>query len=390
MKLLDQVREELRVRHYAIRTERTYIDWVKDYIFFHGTRHPKDMGGAEIKQFLTHLAVDRNVTAVTQNQALCALLFLYRHVLKRDVGTLGEVVRAKRPTRLPVVLTVEEVDALLAGTDGVCGLVAQLMYGTGMRILEALRLRVKDIDFARGLITIREGKGDKDRSAVLPERLIPALKDQLDFARQLHQKDLAEGFGTVYLPHALAEKYIKANRDWIWQYVFPASRLSVDPRSGVRQRHHLEESWVQTAIRKAARAAGIQKPVHSHTLRHSFATHLLESGSDIRTVQELLGHVDVSTTMIYTHVLRSGPLGVRSPLDRLPTTRSGADPVTATVPVSCAPEPAAAKAAPPAASPGGWRTVAARLFIPFVALIALILPAARDWLFRLKATWGCS
>lgn len=317
MKLLDQLRSEIRVRHYSIRTERTYMDWAKDYIFFHDKRHPAEMGAAEINAWLSHLASDRNVTASTQNQALCAVLFLYRHVLNREIGSLGDVVRARKAPRLPVVLTVSETTAILSNLTGIHKLVGELIYGTGMRILEALRLRIKDIDFGRNIIIVREGKGDKDRSAILPQKLVPVLREHLQEVKALYERDLSDGYGSVFLPYALEKKYPNACREWCWQYAFPSKLRSMDPRTGRIQRHHLDESNLQKAIRAAALQAGINKPVHSHTFRHSFATHLLESGADIRTVQTLLGHKDISTTMIYTHVLRNGPLGVQSPLDRL-------------------------------------------------------------------------
>jgi integron integrase len=275
------------------------------------------MGVAEINAWLTHLAVDRNVAASTQNQALCAIIFLYRVVLDRKIGSLGEVVRAKKPERLPVVMTVEETTRFLSSMTGTKRLLAELMYGTGLRLIEALRIRVKDVDFGRRTIIVRDGKGQKDRAVMLPERLIEPLKSQMAESKKLHEQDIKDGCGTVHLPFALAKKYPYAAREWSWKYVFPAPTLSVDPRSGVRQRHHIYEKWLQTEIRNAARAAGINKPVHSHTLRHSFATHMLESGADIRTVQELLGHEDLNTTAIYTHILGTGPVGAKSPLDRL-------------------------------------------------------------------------
>ena len=314
---LDRLREEIRVRHYSRRTEETYVQWVRDFAIFHWRADPATLGAPAINAWLSNLASVRNVTASTQNQALSAVLFFYRHVLRREIGDLGEVVRARKAPRLPVVFTVEEVHAFLAELSGTLRLIIELMYGTGMRILEVLRLRVKDIDFARGLITIREAKGNKDRCVMLPGRVVERLKAHLVEVRALHERELAEGYGTVYLPYALEQKYPNANREWIWQYVFPSEVRSTDPRSGRVQRHHLDESHLQKVFREAAKRAGIDKPVHSHCLRHSFATHLLEAGHDIRTVQTLLGHKDVSTTMVYTHVLRRGPLAVESPLDRL-------------------------------------------------------------------------
>jgi len=315
-KLLDRLRAEIRVRHYSIRTEETYVDWARRFILFHGKRHPKDMGAEEVRDFLSHLAVEHNVAASTQNQAKSALLFLYREVLHVELPWLDEVIAAKAAKRLPVVLTPTEVRRLLNAMSGTMGLVASLLYGTGMRLLEGLRLRVKDIEFERREIVVREGKGNKDRVTVLPENLILPLKAHLEKAKALHERDLAAGFGDVYLPDALAKKYPKAGRTWGWQFAFPSAVRSIDPRSGVERRHHLYEASVQRAVREAARLAEIHKPVTPHTLRHSFATHLLQSGYDIRTVQELLGHSDVATTMIYTHVLNKGGKGVISPLDR--------------------------------------------------------------------------
>ncbi len=317
MNLLDQVRRAVRVRHYSIRTEKTYVDWIRRFILFHKKRHPKDMAAKEINEYLSYLATDRNVAASTQGQALSAIVFLYRHVLGRDVGDLGDIVRAKRPVRIPVVLSADEVERILAQVTGTKALMLQLLYGTGMRIIELVRLRVKDIDFDGNSITIRRGKGAKDRQAILPPSLIPELHEHLIKAKALHEKDLAEGFGTVFLPHALDKKYPNANKEWGWQYVFPSSRFSVDPRSGRRQRHHVFESVLQKTIKRATVLAGINKTVHAHTFRHSFATELLLNGQDIRTVQELLGHKNVNTTQIYTHVLKTGPLGVHSPLERI-------------------------------------------------------------------------
>lgn len=316
-KLLDALRTQLRVMHYAIRTEDAYVDWVKRFILFHGKRHPRDMGPKEVAEFLSHLAVARNVSASTQNQAKAAILFLYRHVLGTQLPWVDDVVIAKVPQRLPVVLTAREVRSLLHELNGTTALVASLPYGTGMRLMEGLRLRVKDIDFERREIVIREGKGSKDRVTVLPENLIDPLQQRLRKTQQLHQTDLDAGYGEVHMPDALQVKYPKAGRAWGWQYVFPSQARSVDPRSGVLRRHHLSEQSVQRAISGAAKRAGIHKPCSPHTLRHSFATHLLQAGYDIRTVQELLGHANVATTQIYTHVLNKGGRGVLSPLDQL-------------------------------------------------------------------------
>jgi integron integrase len=291
------------------------VHWIKRFILFHGKRHPAVLGKPEVEAFLTSLAVERNVAASTQNLALSAILFLYREVLEAPLPWLGEVVRAKKPQRLPTVLSRQEVKAVLARTDGTPGLMLQLLYGTGMRLMECARLRVKDVDFGMSQITVRDGKGGKDRVTMLPQALAQPMRLHLVQVKALHESDLAAGFGSVWLPDALALKYPNAARSWPWQYVFPAAGLSKDPRSGERRRHHVDEKQLQRQIRKAAMAAGIGKPVSPHTLRHSFATHLLESGYDIRTVQELLGHSDVSTTMIYTHVLNKGGRGVLSPLD---------------------------------------------------------------------------
>ena len=315
-RLLDELRDQIRLKHYSIRTERVYCEWVKQFIRFHNYRHPEEMGAAEVEAFLSDLAVHRNVAASTQNQALAALLFLYKQVLKLDLPWLGEVVRAKKPVRLPVVLTVTEVQQVLVQLQGELWLAASLLYGSGMRLMEVLRLRVKDVDFARHEILVRDGKGMKDRVTLLPQRLFTPLKQHLQTVRAAHQQELAAGRGDVYLPFALAKKYPKAPTDWAWQYVFPAAGLSVDPRSGAVRRHHVDEKRLQRAFKAAIRAAEIHKLATPHTLRHSFATHLLESGQDIRTVQELLGHADVKTTQIYTHVLNRGGLGVISPLDR--------------------------------------------------------------------------
>jgi integron integrase len=293
------------------------VDWVYRFIIFHDKRHPKDMGGREIGEFLSHLASDGKVAASTQNQALSGILFLYRHVLKRDPGEFGDVVRAKKPKRLPVVLSPKEVERILAQVAGTVKLMLVLMYGTGMRILEVLRLRVKDVDFENSCICVRDGKGRKDRVVPLPRNTVEALRVQLKRVKDLHERDLADGYGTAYLPNALERKYPNANREWGWQYVFPSKKLSVDPRSGRTQRHHAYESALQTSIRTATRKAGIPKPVHAHTFRHSFASHMLAAGADIRTVQELLGHQDVRTTMVYTHILKNGSLGVVTPDQRI-------------------------------------------------------------------------
>ena len=316
-RLLDSVRAALRARHYSIRTEHAYVAWIRRFIFFHAKRHPGEMGEAEINSFLTHLAVARKVSASTQNQALSALLFLYKEVLRRTIEGLGEVVRARRPERLPVVLTAAEVRAVFQHLDGTPRLVATLLYGTGLRLMECLRLRVKDVDFALNQILVRDGKGQKDRLTMLPGALKERLRAHLKATGDLHAADRRDGFGEAWLPDAVSKKYPWAARSWGWQWVFPAPQRSVDPRGGAVRRHHLNESFVQRAVARAVRKAGIAKPASCHTLRHSFATHLLEGGSDIRTIQELLGHRDVGTTMIYTHVLNRGGLGVKSPLDSL-------------------------------------------------------------------------
>jgi integron integrase len=313
-RLLDEVRAVARRRRLGYRTEQSYVRWIRQFVVHQGMRHPRTMAAAEVANFLTYLASERNVAASTQNQAFSALLFLYRHVLQVPL-TGVESLRARRSRYVPVVLTQQEVHALLGRIHGVPLIVAELLYGGGLRLMEALRLRVKDLDFARGEVTIRGGKGDKDRIALLPSRTGDALRGQLAAARELHEADLREGFGSVDLPFAFERKHPAAARSWIWQYVFPARTRSADPRSGEVRRHHLSEAFIQRAVSRAARESAIQKRVGCHTLRHTFATHLLEAGYDIRTVQELLGHTDVRTTMIYTHVLNRGGRGVRSPLD---------------------------------------------------------------------------
>ena len=314
-KLLDQVRAAARLRHLSLRTEEAYVNWIKRYILFHGKRHPAEMGADEVRAFLTHLAVEGRVAAATQNVALCALLFLYRGVLKVELGHVEEIERARGPHKLPVVFSRAEVAAVLGRLTGEQRLVARLLYGAGLRLMEALRLRVKDVDFEAARLVVRDGKGEKDRVTLLPQALHEELRLQLARARRRHEGDLAEGFGEVFLPYALARKYPNAAADWRWQYVFPSARRSADPRSGQVRRHHLSAESVQRAVAAAVRAAGLTKAGSCHTFRHSFATHLLEDNYDIRTIQQLLGHSDVRTTMIYTHVAGRGVLGVRSPLD---------------------------------------------------------------------------
>lgn len=316
-RLLDEVRDRLRLKHYSLRTERAYVDWIKRYILFHGKLHPRDLGARHVEAFLTDLAVGRKVSASTQNQALAALLFLYREVLGIELPWLDDIVRAKKPQRLPVVLTVAEVQRLLARLDGSHGLMARMLYGTGMRLMECVRLRVKDVNFERNEIIVRDGKGGKDRVTMLPASLGEPLREHLKRVRVLFEQDRAEDVPGVYLPDALEKKYPNAGKEWGWFWVFPSRSIAADPRTGIVRRHHAHEQALQRAIKKAVLAAGIAKPASTHTLRHSFATHLLQSGYDIRTVQELLGHSDVSTTMIYTHVLNRGGRGVESPLDSL-------------------------------------------------------------------------
>jgi integron integrase len=315
VKLLDKVRQCIRLKGYSIRTEKSYVSWIKRFILFHGKRHPQEMGKPEIEAFLSHLVMKRNVASSTQNQAFNAILFLYKYVLDADMPKDINALRSKKPVRVPTVMTREETLKLIAMMHGTHQLMAKLIYGCGLRVMECIRLRVKDIDFAMNQIVVRDGKGKKDRITVLPDGVKPALIEHLVYVKRLHQDDLTKGYGRVYLPNALAKKYPNADRQWGWQYAFPAKTLSKDPRSGMKRRHHLHVSCIQKAIRKAVNLCAVVKPVGCHTLRHSFATHLLAEGYDIRTVQELLGHKDVSTTMIYTHVLNRGGKGVRSPLD---------------------------------------------------------------------------
>jgi len=314
-KLLTVVREKMRARHFSYRTENAYIGWIRRFILYHGKRHPSEMGAPEVEGFLTHLAVERRVSASTQNQALGAILFLYRHALEIELPWLENVVRARKPVHMPVVLPRREVQALLGQLEPPFNLIAQLLYGSGLRLLEALRLRVKDIDFEYSQVVVRDGKGKKDRVTILPDTVAAALQTHLRFVRLQHSSALQRGYGGVDLPEALANKYPAATKDWGWQYVFPAARPTHDPRSGAFRRHHLHETSVQRAVRIAARRLGLLKPVGPHTLRHCFATHLLERGYDIRTVQELMGHSDVRTTQIYTHVMKKGAGAVKSPLD---------------------------------------------------------------------------
>lgn len=317
-KLLDRYSEALRNLHYSLRTEETYLSWVRQYILFHKKKHPQNMGVAEINEFVTHLVNQKSVSASTQNQAISAILFLYRNVLKIQLDETGLLpIRPGKPKRIPTVLSRTEAKRVIEQMDGVYKVMAQIMYGSGLRLMEVMRLRVKDLDFANRQIIVRDGKGENDRVTMFPEVLVEPLRIHIQHVRELHNADLAIGFGTVYLPYALDQKYLNAGRAFAWQYVFPAPFLSTDPVSAVTRRHHLNESGLQKAVKHAARRSRIDKPVSPHTFRHSFATHLLENGYDIRTVQELLGHKDVKTTMIYTHVLNRGGLAVRSPLDEI-------------------------------------------------------------------------
>jgi len=314
-KLLDQVRELIRLKHYSIRTEQTYVSWIKRFILFHDKKHPNDMGKAEVEKFLSHLATNLNVASSTQNQAFNALLFLYKQVLKKDLGDNINSIRAKKPVRLPTVMTDDEAMKVINMLSGTHQLMAKLLYGSGIRLMECIRLRVKDVDFKMNQIMVRNGKGQKDRITIFPDRAKKDIREHLERIRRIHEDDLTRGYGSVYLPYALERKYPKANREWIWQYVFPAKSISKDPRTGISRRHHIHENSLQKAVKKAAQLSLVNKPVSPHVFRHSFATRLLENGYDIRTVQELLGHKDVNTTMIYTHVLNKGGKAVRSPLD---------------------------------------------------------------------------
>jgi len=316
-KLMDQVRQVIRTKHYSYRTEKSYVGWIKQFIMFNGKKHPKEMGEAEINSFLTHLAVKRKVSASTQNQALCAIVFLYKNVLKKDLGEFEGIIWTKRRKHIPVVLTRSEVKTILNRLHGTPWLIGYLLYGAGLRLNECLRLRVKDFDFEYNQIQIWDAKGSKDRVTVLPKALKQPLQQKIKVVKKIHQKDLLKGYGEVSLPYALGKKYPNAATDFGWQYIFQASRRSTDPRSGKIKRHHLDESVLRKALRIAVKKTDIYKKVTSHTFRHSFATHLLEDGHDIRTIQELLGHKDVKTTMIYTHVLNRGDIGVISPVDKL-------------------------------------------------------------------------
>lgn len=314
-KLLTQLKESLRARHYSRRTEQAYCYWIKRFIFFHNIRHPEEMAEPEINAFLTYLAVKEKVSASTQNQALSALLYLYRHVIGREIGDIGDVIRARKPKRLPVVMTQEEVKAVLSNMEGDKWLMASLMYGSGLRLMECLRLRVQDIDFGKNEIHVRDGKGSKDRITMLPSSLKPRFQEHLKRVKVIHERDLADGWGRVQLPMALDRKYPNAPKDWRWQWVFPQEKRWKNTKTGEEGRHHIHETILQRAVKDAVRNTGVVKHVGCHTFRHSFATHLLEAGYDIRTIQELLGHKDVNTTMIYTHVLNKGGHGVRSPID---------------------------------------------------------------------------
>lgn len=315
MKLLEQVRNILRTMHYSYKTEQAYVDWIKRYIHFHNKNHPKDLDSEAISAFLSHLAVKKKVAASTQNQAMCALVFLYKYVLKIDLGEFNNLIWAKRPKKIPVVFTAKEANAVLDELSGVTRLIAILLYGSGLRLNECLRLRVKDINFEYKQITVRSGKGNKDRVTILAEKIIPELREQICYVKTLHEQDLKNGIVSVYLPYALERKYPNAGKEPGWKYVFPAPKISMDPRSGICRRHHIHDSYIQKVVKKAIISAGISKQAGCHTFRHSFATRLLENGYDIRTIQELMGHRSLQTTMIYTHVINKGGLGVKSPVD---------------------------------------------------------------------------
>lgn len=314
-KLLEQVSDAIRIKHYSLRTEKTYLEWIKRYILFHEKRHPAEMGMQEIQSFITYLASDRTVSASTQNQALSAIMFLYRQVIKKDIDFPPNLFRAQKSKTLPTVLTHNEAIAIISHMTSVPQLMTKILYGSGIRLMECLHLRVKDIDFENHQIIIRDGKGEDDRSTILPNSVIPLIETQLKTVRLIHQKDLKDGFGETSLPYALDKKYPNASKEWMWQYIFPSSTRSIDPISKKTKRHHTDPSVLQKAIRKAAQLSEINKPISPHTFRHSFATQLLQNGYDIRTIQELLGHKNVKTTMIYTHVLKLSRLTVKSPLD---------------------------------------------------------------------------
>jgi integron integrase len=314
-RLLDQLRELIRTKHLSIRTEKTYVQWAKRFILYHNKTHPAKMGPAEINQYLTFLAVKKNVAAATQNQALNAIVFMYKHLIGKDIRQIGDYIRAKRSQKMPVVLSKDEANLLFKRLSGVYKLIAGLLYGSGLRIMECMRLRIKDIDFKYKSITVRDGKGRKDRITILPDIITHRLKLQIEKAKIIHSQDLNDGHGTIYLPFAIERKYKNAGKDWRWQFVFPAPNLSTDPRTGIKRRHHLSENRMQREIHIAVKNSGVPKPASFHTLRHSFATELLASGYDIRTAQELLGHKNLNTTMIYTHILKKGGYGVKSPLD---------------------------------------------------------------------------
>jgi len=338
-KLLDQYSEFLRNRHYSLRTEKTYIGWVRQYILFHNKRHPREMGAPEINDFITHLVNQKTVAASTQNQAISAILFLYRNVLGIELDEKALIpIRPARPKRIPTVLSRDEAKKVIAQMNGTYKLMTQIMYGSGLRLMEVLQLRVKDLDFANRQIIVRDGKGESDRVTMFPDLLPEPLRLHLNQVKAQHELDLSMGYGRVYLPYALERKYQTANREFAWQYVFPAPMLSIDPVSGLRQRHHLNEANLQRAVKQAARLAKMDKPVTPHTFRHSFATHLLENGYDIRTVQELLGHKDVKTTMIYTHVLQRGGLAVKSPLDEIREQKAAYKAAPPALVAACAPE----------------------------------------------------